>query len=476
MGSSMTSENSGENERQDNNQNNHLQNEYFSRKLPNGKVLVTTRHGSWSILSREQYDSLHSGEFEKDKILCRDLREKGIILDEKSIPKIINALRENYHCLVDPRPLCIIYLTSRCNLGCKYCLADSNTDPEDISREMMESIIAFISKMPHSHIALEFQGGETLLRFDLLKDFLRNFDEKMKASGKTVESKVIVSNLTLMDEEIAEFILKNDIGLCTSLDGPKDLHDSQRQFLDGRGSYDSVMKWVSFFSKKGRHLGFLPTITSETLSYDPKSLVDEYRKACADHIFFRPVYPLGRAGSTKLSPTPESYFEFWRKALDYMVSLSMDGHVFYDTAVQNILVIILTSRRPDMCQRRPCGAGINHLAFWLDGSIYACDLGKKVDAFNLGNVKTSTYEDIFLNTINLRASSQESQPLCDTCAYGAFCGSCICKSYARFGKIVPVTPQDFDCKVNSMMLDYIFEKFEDPIYRTVFEMWVRLKA
>lgn len=473
MGSPMTSEISGENERQDNKP---LLNEYFSRKLSNGKILVTTRHGSWSILSGDQYDTLHTGEFQKDKILCHELMEKGIILDENSIPKIINAFRENYHCLLNPRPLCIIYLTSRCNLGCKYCLAGSRKDGEDLSREMMESIITFIAKMPHSHIALEFQGGETLLRFDLLKDFLKNFDEKMKTSGKTVESRVIVSNLTLMNEEIAGFILKNDIGLCTSLDGPKDLHDSQRRFLDGSGSYDTVLKWISFFSKKGRHIGFLPTITIGTLAYDPKSLVDEHRKAGADHIFFRPVYPLGRAQSSTFTPTPEAYFEFWRKAVDYMVDLSMDGHVFYDNAVRNMLVSILTARRPDMCMRRPCGAGINHLAFYLDGSIYSCDLGKKVDAFRLGNILQSSYEDIFLNTLHLRATSQESQPLCDTCAYGSFCGSCPCKSYARFGKIVPVTPQDFDCKVNRMMLDYIFEKMEDPIYRAVFDMWVRLKA
>ena len=472
----MTSEISGEDERQDNDHNNHLLNEYFSRKLPGGKILITTRHGSWSILSGEQYNALESGAFEKDRILCHELKGKGIILDEKSVPKIVNAFRENYHCLVNPRPLCIVYLTSRCNLGCRYCLAGAKKDGEDMSHDMMESIIAFIAAMPHEHIALEFQGGETLLRFDLLKDFLKNFDEKIKSSAKTVDSKVIVSNLTLMNEEIAEFILKNDIGLCTSLDGPKELHDSQRPFLDSSGSYGSVMKWLRFFSKKGRKIGLLPTITAETLKHDPRALVDEYRKAGADHIFFRPAYPLGRARDKTFTPAPEAYFQFWRKAVDYMVDLSMDGHVFYDNAVRNMLVSILTSRRPDMCMRRPCGAGINHLAFWLDGSIYACDLGKKIDSFKLGDVSTSTYEDIFLNTIHLRAATQESQPLCDTCAYSAFCGSCPCKSYGRFKKTVAVTPQDFDCKVNKMMLDYIFGKMDDPKYKTVFEMWVRLKA
>ncbi|MFH1432631.1 MAG: radical SAM protein [archaeon] len=462
----------------ENQDNGLLLNEYFQKKLGNGRMLVATRHGSWSILSLEQYEALRSGEFAKDKILCRELKEKGIILDENSVHKIVDAFRENYHCLADARPLCIVYLTNRCNLNCEYCLSDTNDidDADDLSYEMMEDIINFIAKMPHAHIALEFQGGETLLCFDMLKKFLLRFDERMKAAGKVVDSKVVVSNLTLMNEEIALFILKNNIGLCSSLDGPRELHDANRKYPDGQGSYDAVMKGIDFFAKIGRKIPLMPTITAESLKLDPKAIVDEYRKAGLDHIVLRPVCPIGRARSGSLLMEPKDYFEFWKKALDYMIALSMDGNVFYDKTVQDMLVAIFTTRRQNMCMRRPCGAGINHFAFYLDGSIYACDNGKKMDAFKLGNVCESSYEDVFLNTLQLRANTTEFQPLCDTCVYGAFCGSCMCKSYARSGKVVPMTPMDFDCKINKMMFDHIFDKMDDPTYRTVFEMWVRLKA
>ncbi|MEA3342884.1 MAG: radical SAM protein [archaeon] len=452
-------------------------NEYFSRKLANGKVLVATRHGSWSVLSGEQFDMLDKEELVSDKMLLRELEEKGIVLTEDGVRKIVHSYSSHYFHLADSRPLCIVYLTNKCNLACKYCHSDSRSDSSELSSGTMEYIVDFICNMPQKHIALEFQGGETLLRFDMLKKFLKLFDERVKAAGKIVESKVIVSNLTLMNEEIAEYILDNNLGLCTSLDGPKELHDKQRPFLDGRGSYDAVMKWIDYFSKRGRRLNFLPTITSISLNYEPKSLVDEYMKVGAKRIMFRPVYGVGRgAADYGLLMKPKDYFEFWKAALDYMVELSMDGRVFYDTTVQSMLVSIFTDRRSDMCMRRPCGAGITQFAFYLDGSIYACDLGKKNDVFKLGNVMSSSYEDVFLNTIQLRTNTPEFQPLCDTCVYSAFCNTCMCKSYARFGTVVPLTPLDFDCKVNKMMFDYIFEKMDDPVYRAVFEMWVRLKT
>ena len=452
-------------------------NEYFSRKLANGKVLVTTRHGSWSVLSGEQFDMLDKEELVSDKMLLRELEDKGIILTEDSVRRIVSSYRSHYFHLADSRPLCIVYLTNKCNLACKYCHSDSRSDSCELSDDVMRSILDFICSMPQKHIALEFQGGESLLRFDMLKKFVKLFDERVKAAGKVVESRRIVSNMTLMNEEIAEFVLANNIGLCTSLDGAKELHDKQRPFLDGRGSYDTVMKWADYFSGRGRKLSFLPTITSISLEYEPKSLVDEYMRAGAKRIMFRPVYGVGRgADCDELMMKPKDYFEFWKKALDYMVELSMDGRVFYDTTVQSMLVSIFTDRRSDMCMRRPCGAGITQFAFYLDGSVYACDLGKNNDVFLLGNVMSSSYEDVFLNTIQLRTNTSEFQPLCDTCVYSAFCNTCMCRSYARFGKVVPMTPLDFDCKVNKMMFDYIFEKMDDPVYRAVFEMWVRLKT
>ncbi len=454
-----------------------VMNEYFSRKLGNGNVLVATRHGSWSVVSREQFDVLDKEEFASDKILLRDLEEKGIVLTRDGVRKIVSSYRYQYFHLADSRPLCIVYLTNRCNLACKYCHSESDADSDEISDDVARAIISFICNMPQKHIAIEFQGGETLLRFDALKRFLKLFDEKVKSAGKIVESKVIVSNMTLMTDEIAEFVLDNNIGLSTSLDGPKELHDRQRPFPDGNGSHDALMKWAEYFSARGRKLNFLPTITSISLEYDPKSIVDAYMEAGAKCIMFRSVYNVGRgAKDTKLLMEPARYFEFWKKAVDYMVELSMDGNVFYDSTLQSMLVSIFTDRRSNMCMRRPCGAGITQFAFYLDGSIYACDLGKKIDTFKLGDVMSSSYEDVFLNTIQLRTNTSEFQPLCDTCVYGAFCNACACKSYAQHGNIVPVTPRDFDCKVNKMMFDYIFEKMDDPVYRSVFEMWVRLRA
>ena len=135
-------------------------NEYFSRKLVNGKVLVATRHGSWSVLSGTQFDLLDKEEFGSDKMLLRELEEKGIILTEDGVRKIVSSYRSHYFHLADSRPLCIVYLTNKCNLACKYCHSNSRSDSSELSSETMEKIVDFICNMPQKHIALEFQGGE----------------------------------------------------------------------------------------------------------------------------------------------------------------------------------------------------------------------------------------------------------------------------------------------------------------------------
>jgi len=41
----------------------------------------------------------------------------------------------------------------------------------------------------------------------------------------------------LVTSEIAEFFTDNEINLIISLDGPKELHDANRVFADGTGSF-----------------------------------------------------------------------------------------------------------------------------------------------------------------------------------------------------------------------------------------------
>jgi len=44
---------------------------------------------------------------------------------------------------------------------------------------------------------------------------------------------------------------KDDISLRVTVDGPKDIHNARRPFLNGKGSFDKIVEGVNFFLEKG---------------------------------------------------------------------------------------------------------------------------------------------------------------------------------------------------------------------------------
>ena len=82
--------------------------------------------------------------------------------------------------------------------------------------------IAFAS--PAARIKIEFQGGEPLLNFPMIKTIVAAAKAR---SGKKVDF-VIASNLALLDDAVLTFCKANNILLSTSLDGPADLHNKNR--------------------------------------------------------------------------------------------------------------------------------------------------------------------------------------------------------------------------------------------------------
>ena len=66
--------------------------------------------------------------------------------------------------------------------------------------------------------------------------------------------------------------------VCTSLDGPAEIHDKARVDVAGRGTYAQVVEKIDHFSKEfGRRVHMLPTITlSILISTSREKIIDEY--------------------------------------------------------------------------------------------------------------------------------------------------------------------------------------------------------
>lgn len=146
-------------------------------------------------------------------------------------------------------------LTERCNLRCKYCIYSKTNDDyrsfgeHDMSLETAQKSIDFL--MDHAsedkQVYIGFYGGEPLLRFPLIKQLIEY--TKVKYGHRKLMFSM-TSNMTLMTEEIAEFLAAvKDFSVVVSLDGPAEVHDMHRVFSDGKGTFAAVMNGLNTYIK-----------------------------------------------------------------------------------------------------------------------------------------------------------------------------------------------------------------------------------
>src|SRR3954453_754691 len=147
---------------------------------------------------------------------------------QKAQSQLLTArLRSRMSFLQHVTPLHIFVVTLRCEHSCPYCqVSRQSTDRSrfDMSEEtaMRALDIAFAS--PAARIKIEFQGGEPLLNFPMIKTIVAAANAR---TGKKVDF-VIASNLALLDDAVLDFCKANHVLLSTSLDGPADLHNKNR--------------------------------------------------------------------------------------------------------------------------------------------------------------------------------------------------------------------------------------------------------
>ena len=135
-------------------------------------------------------------------------------------------------------------VTEKCNLKCKYCIYNSSHSDfrdfgqKNMSFEVAKKAIDFLAS--HSTDVedkyIGFYGGEPLLNFSVIHDTVEYAKEKIENIGFAM-----TTNATLMTKNIADFLMDNDFSVVISLDGPEEIHNENRVFPDGNGSYSKTV-------------------------------------------------------------------------------------------------------------------------------------------------------------------------------------------------------------------------------------------
>jgi len=311
-----------------------------------------------------------------------------------------------------------IFLTKRCNLGCRYCFVnkDSPNDKElsvDSFKRGVELFLAF----PGSKKIISFNGGEPFLRFGKMKRLYGYMQHRI--NGKVKLAVAVVSNGTLLNENRYQFLKKNGIILKVSIDGKKGVHDFNRPFKFEKyiSSYDRIIGNLKRFHNKDGYkinaqLVFTPFII-KNLSENIQSL---WRQGF-DYIDFYPdLY--ARWSKDELDRTEREF----RKFVDFYISIfknAKDIKDIFENSLLHTFVKELELYKPVICQKV-------HLD--RNGYFYCCD---KVFSLPESERKEFIIGDIHKgidNRLRLRLLEQKRKEIrnltgndCRTCKYLKFC-------------------------------------------------------
>jgi uncharacterized protein len=334
----------------------------------------------------------------------------------------------------------VLMLTTSCNLACRYCYEDREEGcappatgggaPRDMSPESLHRGVAYLLEHAAADrkVSVTFFGGEPLLRFPLIRTAVGEARRMALERGKQV-SFSITTNGTLLTPEIAGFLKENGISVCLSIDGPREIHDRNRPYASGRGSYEDVARGLSLLMENKDGFPVAARVTLGRGAVDVRKTFEHLRGLGFDEVGFAPASAAEGSPSALTEEELCAVLEGFRDLADGYVE---DVRQRRMPAFSNLSQILALIHRGDPMPY-PCGAGIGMMALDPSGAFYPCHrLCGIGDSFGAPGAGIS--EDA--RTRFLDGARRRRETACDACWAKNFCsGGCYHDAYLRQGDL-----------------------------------------
>jgi len=446
-------------------------------RFGHNNVLLTNLVGEFIFLSNHDFNLLINHKVDRYQKIYQDLKSKQIITDndiDLPIDMLSTKYRTKKSYLDEFTTLHMVVPTLRCNGNCIYCqvsskdLEDHNCDMDKI---IAKRIVEMIFHSPVRAIKIEFQGGEPLLNFEIVK-FIICYAKKLNVLYQKNIEFVLCTNLILINEKILNFLKKHKVVISTSFDGPEEIHNYNRPLKNGNSYHlflEKLEKTKNYLGKD--YISALMTTTKRSIG-NFKSIVDEYIQMGFHSIFFRIINPYGLAKREifEMGYTIEDFVESYIEGLEYIIELNLHGTFFMEEYATLLLTRILTPFGIGFVDlQSPAGAGIECAIYNYNGDVYLSDEGRMLGEmgdkyFSLGNVQQDNFEKIFNNNFLRYVTANtylETLPECNHCVYLPYCGADPVRNYLEQKDIIGNKVISTHCKKNRMILDYLFKIIKD---------------
>jgi His-Xaa-Ser system radical SAM maturase HxsB len=461
--------------------------------LDESGYVLTNQAGEFIVLPRSTLEAFARHRLSGTDSAYDDLKSKHFLVDSDStvaVDLLALKVRTKLRRLADFTGLHMFVASLRCEHSCPYCQVSRQSDDKvafDMTEATAERALTLVFRSPSPGIKIEFQGGEPLLNFSLIRFVVERAEAINAIEGRALQF-VIATNLALINDEILEFCRAHDILISTSLDGPADLHNANRH-RPGNDSYERAVAGIAMVrAALGRDsVSALMTTTKASLGR-VQDIIDEYVSQGFNGIFIRPMSPYGFAVKTRWFKAYDAseWLKFYFEGLDYIVALNKAGYSFIEYYAATILAKMLTPFEPGYVDlQSPAGIGIAGIIYNYDGSVYASDESRMLaemgdKTFLLGNVHRNSYEEIILSDALLtpiEESFAASAPMCSECAFEPFCGADPVFHHETMGDFVGRKPASAFCRRNMAIFRRLITLMrEDDEVRRIFVRWANLRC
>ena len=300
-----------------------------------GTYLLVNEVGEYHIVNQREFNQFIGHGLSPASPVYSTLKSKHFLSDKNSsalFDNLASKYRTKKSFLDGFTKLHIFVPTLRCNQSCQYCQVtrqNSSALNFDMTEETMHQSVDLMLSNPSLSITMEFQGGEPLMNFDIVKEGVLYSKKQNADIGKHIDY-VICTNLSLLEDFHIDFFEEHNIQVSSSLDGPDFIHDRNRP-LNKSGSHAVVTRNIRRVQEAfgESSVSCLMTTTQQSLKY-PREIVDEYLRMNMKSMFVRDLNPYGYAVKTQsaIGYSCEEFLCFYKELLAYILEINKRGITF----------------------------------------------------------------------------------------------------------------------------------------------------
>ncbi len=359
----------------------------------------------------------------------------------------------------------ILKPTLLCNLSCKYCYLSeesktSNKFDVEFAKSVLQQVKDILQDNKKQRIKILWHGGEPLLwGMENYERIFAYIGSEFEGYNYTISMQ---TNLSLINEEFIDLFRKHNVRVSCSLDGPKEIHNSQRVTRNGEGTFDLIMEKIKLCKDKGLNLGCIAVGTKKHIG--EISMLYKFMSDNKIGFKFNPIFNAGEAKKNidNYGLTLDEYAAMVVELFDLWFYDKNNKNKIINSVFIDIASALISKKTSHCLFAKNCQDNI--LAISPNGDVVPCGrfCDDSLKEYVYGNLHTERLDSV-MNKMKLTDMYNRSKYIensgCNKCEFFAICnGGCLYDGFAKTGDFRSKT---FLCEAYKKIFSHISNKLKE---------------